>query len=279
LPVVSRAALRALAVTFLALGLPGAAGAAEGAGTMEVKPTHVTAGSTDNTLTFTYTANTGAFVGLMRVDVAANWTLPQNRNPAAPGYVSLQNVSCAGTTRILNVGGRRLTILTSCGRNRQFTLTYAHATAPPFASDGFTFVTQTRPVAKKGQNRKRLRFRPLAEKKQPTVIVDGGPIDQLTANATSVATAGTAFTLTVRTVDRFGNTASGYTGTVSFASTDPRATLPGAYTFVPTDAGAHIFSGVVLRTPGVQRISVVDNSGRATATGAISVYPSAGAPA
>jgi hypothetical protein len=123
-----------------------------------------------------------------------------------------------------------------------------------------------------------LRFRPLAQKKQPTVIVDGGPIDQLTASATSVATAGTAFSLTVRTIDRFGNTATGYTGTVSFTSSDPQATLPAPYTFVAADAGAHSFSGVVLRTPGVQRINVVDNAGRTAATGAINVYPSAGAP-
>ena len=39
--------------------------------------------------------------------------------------------------------------------------------------------------------------------------------------------------------DPYGNTASGYTGTVHFTSSDGAATLPGNYTFVVGDAGVH----------------------------------------
>jgi len=51
-----------------------------------------------------------------------------------------------------------------------------------------------------------------------------------------------------------------YTGTVTFSSSDPTATLPPAYTFVPGDEGAKGFT-VILRTVGEQTITVADISG------------------
>ena len=45
--------------------------------------------------------------------------------------------------------------------------------------------------------------------------------------------------------DAFGNLATGYTGTVSFASTDAQADLPGSYTFTAADAGTHTFSATL----------------------------------
>jgi hypothetical protein len=50
-----------------------------------------------------------------------------------------------------------------------------------------------------------------------------------------------------------------YTGTVAFASTDERATLPGFYTFRLSDEGIAYFpGGVTFRTPGTQRLFVFD---------------------
>jgi hypothetical protein len=72
-------------------------------------------------------------------------------------------------------------------------------------------------------------------------------------------TAGEAFGLTVIALDQWGNTASTYTGTVHFSSTDLFAQLPDDSTFSGDDAGAHTFS-VTLRTPGTQGIGVVDAS-------------------
>ena len=57
--------------------------------------------------------------------------------------------------------------------------------------------------------------------------------------------------------DPFGNTVTGYTGTVGFSSSDAAATLPGNYTFVSADAGSHLFSAT-LQTAGVQSISAAD---------------------
>src|SRR5207249_344242 len=70
-----------------------------------------------------------------------------------------------------------------------------------------------------------------------------------------------SFTVTVQ--DAFGNTASGYRGTVTFASSDVKAVLPANYTFIVTDAGQHSFSAT-LKTAGTQSISATD-----TVTGTI----------
>jgi hypothetical protein len=77
-------------------------------------------------------------------------------------------------------------------------------------------------------------------------------------------TAGTPATVHVTIQDTFGNTVPGYTGTVHFASTDARAVLPANYTFTAADAGAHNFTGVVLKTAGPQSIFVNDTAAMTT---------------
>jgi hypothetical protein len=79
---------------------------------------------------------------------------------------------------------------------------------------------------------------------------------QLSAPAN--ATAGTAFNITVTAVAQSGATATGYTGTVHFTSSDTMAVLPADYTFTATDAGVHTFSGVMLKKSGTQTVSVAD---------------------
>jgi hypothetical protein len=115
-------------------------------------------------------------------------------------------------------------------------------------------------------------FRPLAQKKQPIVVVAGGPIDHLALNAPTIASSGTPFSINVRAEDAYGNPASGYTGTVSFSSSDPDAFLPSSYTFATSDLGAKNFGGVILRATGTQTITVSDNSGRVDPSNPITVY-------
>ncbi|MFO0847757.1 MAG: proprotein convertase P-domain-containing protein [Gemmataceae bacterium] len=63
------------------------------------------------------------------------------------------------------------------------------------------------------------------------------------------------FTVTV--LDALGNVATGFTGTVTFSSSDPAAVFPAtSYTFTAADAGTKAFTGVVLNTPGAQTITV-----------------------
>lgn len=108
------------------------------------------------------------------------------------------------------------------------------------------------------------------------VAVSAGPATQLAfVSPPTAATAGSAFTLTLRAEDSFGNVASGgnglspYTGTVAFGSTDTGATLPSNYTFTGADLGQHTFSGgFTLTQMGHQQVTASD-TGSSPVTGAV----------
>jgi hypothetical protein len=90
-------------------------------------------------------------------------------------------------------------------------------------------------------------------------------------SAPTTITAGTPFDLTVKAVDRFGQTALGYRGTAHFGSTDGQAVLPGDYAFTGGDAGLHTFSGAVtLKTAGSQTVNAAD-TGTSSLTGSATV--------
>jgi predicted outer membrane repeat protein len=103
-----------------------------------------------------------------------------------------------------------------------------------------------------------------------TLAVTGFP------NPTTVGAAG-SFSVTAR--DAFGNTATGYRGTVHFTSSDAQAVLPGNYTFVTADNGVHSFSAT-FNTVGAQTLTASDTSS-SSITGthaAITVNPVAAGP-
>ena len=83
-------------------------------------------------------------------------------------------------------------------------------------------------------------------------------------------TAGVAFSITVSAFDAYQNYATGYTGTVHFASTDRTASLPANFTFNAADAGTYTFSGLVLKKLGDQSITATDTL-MSSITGSLSV--------
>jgi hypothetical protein len=95
--------------------------------------------------------------------------------------------------------------------------------------------------------------------------------------APTTTTAGTAFNVTVKAVDTFGQTAVGYTGTVHFSSSDGQAVLPANYTFTGTDAGLHTFSnGVTLKTAGTRTVTATDTvTSSITGSASVTVNPAA----
>jgi hypothetical protein len=96
-----------------------------------------------------------------------------------------------------------------------------------------------------------------------TVQVNAAAAASLTIAAPATATANQPVSVTVSLADRFGNAATGYTGSVHFWSNDVAATLPPDYTFTAGDAGRHTFS-VTFRTPSSEifptYISATDNA-------------------
>jgi hypothetical protein len=257
-----------LALVLAALLVGGAAASGpSGIGRMVVTPTVLIAGTTGNELTFSYTANR-SLNGQTLFDIPRGWTLAQQRDPNAPGYLELKHGTCGGGTRITSIRARRVTIATNCKKGHGYQLLYHKATVPTIAADGYIFLTQTRTSGRKAK------LHPLARSGQPVVKVKGGAATGLELSLTSVTTVGTAFNVTVRAVDQYSNNAFPYGATVTFTSSDPAATLPGPYAYQPSDLGQHTFTGVVLRTPGMQTITVTDSNGLTEQSAPIAVTAS-----
>ena len=72
-------------------------------------------------------------------------------------------------------------------------------------------------------------------------------------------TAGVAGSLTVAAKNANGTTATNYTGTIHFSSSDSQAGLPANYTFTAADQGIHTFSAI-LKTAGTQSITATDTT-------------------
>jgi hypothetical protein len=89
----------------------------------------------------------------------------------------------------------------------------------------------------------------------PSILVN--PKSFVLSGFPSQTTAGDSHTFTVTARDYFGNTATGYAGTVHFTSTDAQAGLPDDYNFTAGDAGVHTFTAI-LKTAGTQSITVTD---------------------
>jgi hypothetical protein len=90
------------------------------------------------------------------------------------------------------------------------------------------------------------------------ITVNPSAASQFILSGPTSVTAGATFSLTLTVEDAYGNVVTGYTGTVRFTSTDPKAKLPMDYTFTASDQGVHTFTSTVLRTTGYQTITVTD---------------------
>jgi len=111
-----------------------------------------------------------------------------------------------------------------------------------------------------------------------TFNITPAAVASLSLTAPGTATAGVAFSTTLTALDQFGNTVTGYLGTVQFTTTDSGVSVvvPGSYTFVPGDSGVHTFaSGVTLVTAGNQTVSATDTLSITGTTGSIAVSAAA----
>jgi hypothetical protein len=112
---------------------------------------------------------------------------------------------------------------------------------------------------------------------QTGITVTPAAASQFRVSAPGSATAGVALNVTLTAQDPYGNTATSYTGTARFTSSDAKAVLPANYTFNSSDAGTHAFtSGATLKTAGKQTITATDTTTSSiTGTATISVTAAA----
>jgi hypothetical protein len=69
------------------------------------------------------------------------------------------------------------------------------------------------------------------------------------------------FAMTIVALDRYGNLASDYVGTIRLRSTDTAAALPRTVTFRADDRGRRVIPNIVFRTNGFQKITATDPTG------------------
>ena len=100
--------------------------------------------------------------------------------------------------------------------------------------------------------------------------VSPGLAAHIAVNAPATVTAGYYFNFTVTVQDIFNNTIDGYTGTVTFSSSDSAATLPASSTLA---GGTGIFTGI-LTTSGTQTLTATDNVANLTGSAQVAVSPS-----
>jgi hypothetical protein len=94
-----------------------------------------------------------------------------------------------------------------------------------------------------------------------SLTVNSGSAAHLVVSSGTSQVAGTPITITVAVNDSYGNTVTGYTGTIHFSSSDSGSgvSLPSDYTFLLGDNGTHAFTnGVTLKTAGSQSITATD---------------------
>ena len=93
--------------------------------------------------------------------------------------------------------------------------------------------------------------------------------------ASTTVTKDQPFDLTVTAYDPYGNVATGYTGTVTFSTSDgnPNAVMPADYNYTAADGGVHTWSGgVSLHSQGDQWIMVTDTSDPSITSGEFDVF-------
>ncbi len=258
------------ALTALAASPSVTVNAANGSGTISSSTSLVTAGSTTNTLAFTYTAAAGGLSGgSVVIAIPAAWGDPQTASNTSPNYTTaaggtgFNTISWSSGTRKLTISGVTLIAAAS------LTVTYGNTTggANPTAaavaattSGVSTFTTQENSTG----------AAPLvALAASPNVTVEAAVATDLVLTGTPASlTAGSTDSVTVTAIDGYGNTATTFTGTVTFTSNDAQAILPANYTFTGPDAGSRVFiNAYTLKTAGSRTITATAGSVTGTSPG------------
>jgi alpha-tubulin suppressor-like RCC1 family protein len=107
---------------------------------------------------------------------------------------------------------------------------------------------------------------------QTVTVTPGAAKTLVVSNIPNPFAAGTAHGVVVAAKDAYGNTATGYRGTIHFTSSDTKASFPANYTFTAADKGVHTFPNTLspaltLKTAGTQWVRATDKT-TASITGA-----------
>jgi hypothetical protein len=107
-----------------------------------------------------------------------------------------------------------------------------------------------------------------------TFVITAAAADHLAFTGPATVTASVPFTITVTVQDLYGNTVTGYTGTVHFAASTGGGTIATRdYTFTAADQGQHTFAGLVLNQPGDYAVTGDDSGAGIGGSASFTVQP------
>lgn len=199
-------------------------------------------GSVSNTATVSITVG-GAGASKLAFGSAPTATLSAGGNA---GTITVQEQNAGGTIVSSASDPVMLTVSGPSGYSQTYTMT---------ASSGIaTFNLSSVPLTVAGTYTYTATSGALTQA-QATQTVNAAALASFGfSNFLSMVQSGTPASVTVTALDSFGNVVKGFTGTVTFASSDTMATLPAAYAFMAGDAGVHTFQ-FTLNSAGLQSVS------------------------
>ncbi|MDP2884779.1 MAG: DUF3604 domain-containing protein [Ignavibacteria bacterium] len=196
------------------------------------------------------------------------WSTPQTRSSQSAGYVSASASNGAGVS--INIYGPRDGIIECVLQDKHL---------PPGGRIFIEYSGNVQSICWKLSIRTQWRASAkdpwLRTKEYPEIKILPEPASVMLVVTPADLKVDEAFEMALVLMDRYGNRAIGYLGTLKFKSSDSAAAIPESYSFVQADSGVHVFKGLRYRTTGFQRIDVTDGElkGRYNYTEVSSVAP------
>ncbi len=216
----------------------------DGSGALNTPTSTVLAGSTGNTITFTYTAATGGTTnGAVTLDVPSGWSAPSTTS-TAPGFTQ----ASAGS---ISVSGQTITVsgLTLSGGNT-FTITYgSQALAGPGATATSTTGAQTWQAKEKSTSGGTLTN--LSSSPSITVSTSADGSGTLTTPTTNVSASSTGHTVTFTYTAATGGLTNGQLTVAAPAGWSAPSTSASANGFTTASTGTVTVSGQTITVSGV----------------------------
>jgi hypothetical protein len=220
------------------------------------------------TVRYTFTVGAPGFVkgGGVRIEIPVAyaetefllWSAPQTDSPTLPGYVTA-SASTNARTR-LHIEGLLRGIVQA---------DFADA-VPAGATVSIAYRGQVQGIAGEIDARYAWRAREsdnwTVGRTAPQITVRPTQAQLVQVHYASDIARNSRVAMSLVALDKYGNVASDYTGTLALQSTDSAAEFPRMVTFRAGDRGRVVVPGVVFRTGGFQKITAADPAKRVTTT-------------
>lgn len=230
------------------------------------KPSVVDAGGY-YTIHYTFTAGAGGFApgGGVRIEIpvayaeteALLWSAPQTASATAPGYVT---ATASNKARVsVQIAGLLRGIIEANFEDA----------VPAGTTVSIRYQGQVQGIAgeidARYQSRANARQPWVTPARVPRLTVRPARAELVTVSYPSDIVRNAPFALTVVALDRYGNVATDFAGTLPLQSTDTAAAIPQSVTFRAADRGRVVISNALFRTRGFQKVTATGSGTIATA--------------